>query len=182
MLKLSRILIGVLLVTSLAGVSNAVNMDVLEKYIENISEALQNHVLDNNPDIDISATDTANIEVNNSFNYVVDGVIYSSASTADVTFSTTAAQAGSTYCKYLVSVDADGVYTITKGLEKSYTGLTKIPALPDGGCPVGYILIATSTNSFTGGTSKLSSANVTDTYYDLVYLTGGSSSIKYDGF
>lgn len=75
-----------------------------------------------------------------------------------------AVQAISTYCYYLVSVDGDGIITVTKGTDNT----AAIPAVPAGQIAIGALKIATDgVTTFTSGTTDLSAAGLTVTYYDM---------------
>ena len=105
-------------------------------------------------------------------NYSIDGVLYTKAITDNIAMTAAAAQADLTTCMYLVSIDAAGAVTITKGEEASTlaiaagTAEAKLPDLPDAQCALGAFKIVLSGGTFTSGTTDLSGTGVTDTFYD----------------
>lgn len=112
--------------------------------------------------------------VGTGFDYVIDGFSYNSAAQANVALTACAVQAVSTTCLYLLSIDADGTITTTKGTEVATADLTagtavlKWPELPADEAPIGAIKIATNASTtFTAGTTLTTAAGITDTYYNL---------------
>jgi len=107
--------------------------------------------------------------------YCIDGTLYHCADADNIPMTTCAVQAALTICLYLVSLDTSGDMTITKGIEQLTADLTagthtlEWPTAPVDQCPIAAFKIATGTaTTFTSGTTDLSAALVTDTYYDLV--------------
>lgn len=100
--------------------------------------------------------------------YCINGRNYSKAATDNITITAGAVQAVSTFCKYLVSVNAAGAVTTTKGEDAATAALALVPELPDDNAPLGYFQVETSgAGTFTAGTTALDAAHVTDTYVDL---------------
>jgi len=100
--------------------------------------------------------------------FVIDGKIYTKAATDNITVTAGAEQAVSTFCKYLVSIIADGTVTVTKGTDAATSALALLPALPASSAPLGYVEIETdASTTFTAGTTNFSAAGITDTYVDL---------------
>jgi hypothetical protein len=106
--------------------------------------------------------------------YAINGIVYHKADAADaLAMTAAAAQADLTTCIYLVCLDSSGTLSTVKGtavLTAHLTGgdaVLEWPEVPDNKCAIGAVKIATSGGTFTAGTTELSAAAVTDTYYDL---------------
>lgn len=100
--------------------------------------------------------------------YCVNGLMYSKAITDNITITTGAEQAISTFCKYLVSINAAGTVVTTKGEDAATAALALLPDLPADSAPVGYFQVATNgATTFTAGTTALDAAGITDTYQDV---------------
>lgn len=105
-------------------------------------------------------------QIANAIDYCIDGVLYAKAAEDDVAFSSGhAEQADGTTRYYLVQIDAAGTLSTVQGEEDG-----EIPDPSDDNCPVGAIKVVTDGGTFTPGTTDLSDAAVTDTYYDLAVL------------
>jgi len=88
----------------------------------------------------------------------------SKAITDNIAMTACAEQAAETFCYYLVSINAAGTVTVTKGTDDTYS----LPATPSGSVPIGAFKIVTAAaTTFTSGTTDLSAAGITDTYYDI---------------
>lgn len=104
--------------------------------------------------------------------YVINGIAYHLADDATVAMSAMSVQAASTSCLYLVQLDSSGNLTTKKGTEQLTASLgdnlsLQWPAPDDDKCPIGGFKVAlNSSTTFTGGTTDLDAAGVTDTYYD----------------
>jgi len=100
--------------------------------------------------------------------YCVNGLMYTKAITDNITITAGAEQAVSTFCKYLVSINAAGTVVVTKGNDGTTAALALLPDLPADSAPVGYFQVATnSSTTFTAGTTALDAAGITDTYQGL---------------
>ena len=100
--------------------------------------------------------------------YCVNGLMYTKAITDNIVVTACSVQAISTFAKYLVSIEADGTVTTTKGADAATAALALLPDLPADSAPVGYFQVATSgAGTFTAGTTALDAAQVTDTYQDV---------------
>lgn len=114
------------------------------------------------PLVVIGSGDAKKIKTTNTFEYCIDGVSYTKATTETV-FTDVTVQAISTTKYYLLSIDAAGTFLITNGAVGG-----DLPALPANHCAVGYVRVVTdATGTFVPGTDDLSDAAVTDTYYNL---------------
>lgn len=121
-------------------------------------------------------TDAATIKTAATAQYQIGGQRYTKAATDNIAVTATAEQAISTFCMYLVSVVANGDVTVTKGTELG-TDAAVLPALPANSAPIGAFKIATDgVTTFTGGTTDLGAAGITDTYYDLAYVNSGADA------
>ena len=104
--------------------------------------------------------------------FCIDGKLYHKADTDDCILFTGLTQAANTTCAYFVCLNASGTVSVVQSDEVDatlYAGGDVVIPLPDIGsdvCPIGYILL-TVTAAFTGATTELSAATVTDTYVDL---------------
>lgn len=108
--------------------------------------------------------------------YAIDGILYHKAEADDSIAFTGLTQADDTTCLYLVCLNASGTVSVVQGTAVSTAALTAGTAVlewPQPGptvCPIGAIKIANDGAAFTGGTTALSAATVTDTYYDLMTI------------
>lgn len=121
-------------------------------------------------------TNATTIKTTNAVTYTIGGQLYTKAATDNIAFTATAQQAVSTFCLYLVSINAAGTVAMTKGTELG-TDTAVLPALPASSAPLGSIKVATDgATTFTGGTTDLGAAGITDTYVDLAYVNTGTSA------
>lgn len=121
-------------------------------------------------------TNSATIKTVNILQYAIDGQRYTKAATDNIAVTATAQQAVSTFCLYLVSINAGGTVTTTKGTELG-TDTAVLPALPASSAPVGWFKVATNgATTFTGGTTDLSAAGITATFADLQYVNSGADA------
>lgn len=98
-------------------------------------------------------------------NYCINGVNYVVAATNDLFVHTNlTVQAANSTKYYLLTLNAAGAGTITQGTSSA------LPAVPAGGCPVGYLKIVTGAATFTPATTNHDAANVTTTYVNLSCL------------
>ena len=104
--------------------------------------------------------------------FVIDGIAYYLADDATQAMTAMAVQAVSTSCLYLVMFDSSGTMSTKKGVERATADLGATASLqwpqPDADkCPIGGFKVAVnSSGTFTGGTTDLDDATITDTYYD----------------
>jgi hypothetical protein len=100
--------------------------------------------------------------------FTINGRIYTKAATDNITITAGAVQPISTFCKYLVSIIADGTVAVTKGNDGTTAALALVADLPADSAPLGWFQIATNgSTTFTAGTTSLAAAGITDTYADL---------------
>lgn len=122
----------------------------------------------------IGTTATKVKTTTNTVQYCIDGQIYEKSATDDLfVFSDVTVQPVSTTCFYALCLDASGTATIVNGtpvLTASITAGTEFayfPEVPDSVCVIGGVKVDTdSTHTFTPGTTALSAAGITDTYYN----------------
>lgn len=112
--------------------------------------------------------------------YMIDGLMYSLAASADKATGAAAEQAVSTTALYLLGVNAAGSITVVKSDEVLTALLTNDvesidwPVMTAGYVPFGAIKIVTnSSTTFTLGTTALNASGVTATYYDIGQLPAG---------
>jgi hypothetical protein len=121
-------------------------------------------------------TNAHTIKTTSTVPFVIGGVFYSYTATDNIAITACAQQAVSTYCLYLVSINAAGTVTTTKGTAVA-TDTAVLPALPAASAPLGYYKIATdSSHTYTAGTTDHSAAGITATYADLMSVSGGAST------
>lgn len=165
---------------------NGINQEDLYNFLSNTRDGIMNGCY-GDAGLAISATDTANILTTSTVSYTIDGVWYSCVSSADIDISvvfngTPAAQAVATYAKYLLSVNAAGTFAVTKGNEGGSAADAKLPRTPDDSAVLGYYQVLTgAATTYTPGTTKLSAANITDTYVDLRAPNSGKSAVSLTG-
>lgn len=105
--------------------------------------------------------------------YTIDGVFYTKAITDNIAMTALAEQADLTGCLYLVQIDTAGTVSLKKGVERLTVDLDENraslewPRPDENRCPIGGFRVDTSGGTFTSGTTDLSDAAVTDTYFDL---------------
>lgn len=110
--------------------------------------------------------------------FCIGGVLYHKADTDNVAMTACAQQAANTTCLYTVSINSSLTVTMTKGTEILTADLgdgnsnISWPAVPAGECVLGGIKIVLGATTFTSGSTDLSAANVTATYYDFFALPG----------
>jgi hypothetical protein len=107
--------------------------------------------------------------------FAIDGYAYHLADSASTAMSATSVQAVSTSCLYLVELDSSGTLTTKKGTEvltSKLTAGTDVLHWPNPSadkCPIGGFKVAlNASTTFTGATTDLDAAGVTDTYYDFI--------------
>ena len=115
----------------------------------------------------VIGTTTTKIKTAVALKYCINGLMYSKAATDNIVITACAEQALATFAKYLVSINAAGTVTTTKGADAATAVLALLPDLPAASAPVGYFQINTDgTTTFTAGTTDLTS-DATDTYQDV---------------
>lgn len=121
-------------------------------------------------------TNAGTLKTTNATTFRIAGVNYTKAATDNITMTAATQQAVSTYCLYLVSINASGTVAITKGTEVA-TDTAVLPALPASSAPLGYIKIVTDgSTTFTSGTTDLGAAGITETFVDLGVALGATDA------
>lgn len=111
---------------------------------------------------------TTKIKTATALPFTINGLAYSKGATDNITIDAGAEQPISTFCKYLVSVIADGTVAVTKGNDAATAVLALLPDMPAISAPIGYFQVATNgSTTFTAGTTALDAGGITDTYVDL---------------
>lgn len=114
-------------------------------------------------------TNANTIKTVNAIHYRIGGQAYIKAATDNIAMTAAAAQAANTTAYYLISIDAAGTVTITKGTD----GSTTLPDCPAANAPIGVMKIALSGGAtFTSGTTDLGATNVTETWAHINYMPG----------
>lgn len=94
--------------------------------------------------------------------YCIDGIMYHKAITNDCfAHSNVTVQPVSTTKYYMLCINSSGTGSIVQGND------AKLPPIPAGVCPVGYLKIVTAAATFTPGTDDHDKALVTVTYVNL---------------
>jgi len=108
-------------------------------------------------------------------NYAINGILYVKADTDNMDLTAAAAQAVSTSCIYLITLNAAGTLASVKGDEVLTADITAEkealtwPEPAEDTCPIGAIRVDTNASTtFTAGTTDLGAGGITDTYYDLM--------------
>ena len=121
-------------------------------------------------------TNANTIQIATAVDFVIDGVIYTKAITDNIAMTACAEQAVSTYCMYLVTLNASGTLKITKGTELA-TDTAVLPSKPASEAVIGAFKIATDgSTTFTSGTTDLGAVGITATYYDLMFANTGADA------
>lgn len=136
----------------------------------------------------IAAGTTTTLTIANAISYAIAGKAYSKGATSNIATPTTDAVTGSAFpalsanqgAVVLVGLDASGNLKAAQGPSQALdaTGAfivaPQFPAVPDGFCPVGYVVLkagATLSGTFTFGSSNLSSVTgMTYSFTSLITL------------
>lgn len=156
--------------------SNVVTMANEIKSDANTNRSLGRTVCLDFADIDINTVNGKYFETNNTVDYVIDNVLYQKAAviTGEFTAGHTAL-ANNQRCKFLITLNSAGTMSTEQGTVVASTADASLPAIPSGGCPIGYIQVTTGSAVFTPGTTDLGASNVTDVYVELMNVDSGSS-------
>lgn len=124
-------------------------------------------------------TNATTIKTTAAVDYMINGLMYSKAATDNIAFTATASQADLTTCLYLVTINAAGTVTVTKGEEVTTATAQFVPwpTVPSDSAVLGAIKVATSGAVFVGGTTDLGAGTVTDTYYNLCTIPAYTLSV-----
>ncbi|MBI4695582.1 MAG: hypothetical protein HY749_16315 [Gammaproteobacteria bacterium] len=116
--------------------------------------------------------------------YAIYGYAYHKADTDNIAMNALAVQAVATKCLYCIQADTGGTVTLVKGDEVLTADLSAgktvlhwpLPAA--GQCALGFLKVETdATHTFTSGTTDLSAAGITATFYDVMGIpTAGLQS------
>ena len=115
-------------------------------------------------------TNANTIKTTNAVDYSIGGRLYTKAATDNIAMTALAVQAALTDCMYLVLIDSAGAVSLVKGVEVANGAGAYLPANPSPTTKavMGAFKIATAAaTTFTSGTTDLSAAGITDTFYDL---------------
>lgn len=113
-------------------------------------------------------TNANTIKTVQAIDYLISGLLYSKAATDNIAMTAAAVQAAGTTAVYLITIDVNGTVTITKGDQATIGQGTvlKWPAAPAASAVIGGFKLKNTTNPFTSGTTDLSAAGVTATFYN----------------
>lgn len=124
----------------------------------------------------IGSTSKKEVKIASTINYLHNGV-FKAKTTAEVAFTATthdiAANASSVQeAVYLLSLIADGTPTVTMGTIATGSGAAKLPDVPTGKTPVGYVRVAVAAGAtkFDATSDDLDAAHLTVTYVNLGFL------------
>jgi len=123
-------------------------------------------------------TNKHHIDLDAAVDFCIDGVLKHVAITADCfTHTDVTVQPAYTTKAYLCCFDASGTALVVAGNActtdsglvniTSNTGVAKLPPVPAGYCPIGYVKVVTANTTFTPGTSDHDKAACTFTFVDL---------------
>lgn len=120
-------------------------------------------------------TSKPTVKIANTVTFLIAGV-FKSKTTADTAFTATThditALAGSVQeAVYLVSLNASGTVTLTKGTTATGAGTALVPATPTGNAVVGHVRVAVDAGAtdFDASSDDLDAAHLTVTYTDLAH-------------
>lgn len=106
--------------------------------------------------------------------FAINGYAYHLADADNIAMTACAVQPDLYTCLYAIDVDSAGTLTITKGTQVLTANLTggqavlAEPAFVADQARVGLMKIVTSGGTFTSGTTDLSAAGITATFYDTI--------------
>lgn len=112
-------------------------------------------------------TNAATIKIVNTVVYTSDGVFKSKGATDNIAIPAGTTVADGFYCKWLVSLQADGTPVVTQGEQAASAALALLPDTPAGETPIGYFQILTAAATYVPGTTDNGAGTVTDTYGDI---------------
>lgn len=94
--------------------------------------------------------------------YNLSGIEY--AATDNIIVTACTQQSSPSFCYYLVSINAAGKITTTKGVDNTYA----LPSLPSGSVAIGAFLINTDPyTAFIAGTTSFTATGITSNFYDI---------------
>jgi hypothetical protein len=104
--------------------------------------------------------------------FAINGYAYHKADTDNIAMTALAVQAADTTCLYGVWIDSAGTVSMTKSTEvaSAAVGVSAVLKLPDDvadKCLLGLMKVVTVAVTFTNGTTDLSAAGITATFYDV---------------
>lgn len=108
-------------------------------------------------------TGSATLKTTNDIVYFLYNNQYTKVATDNIAMTACVAQAATSFCYYLVSVNASGTVRTTKGTDNTYA----LPATPSGNIAIGAFKIVAVATVFTSGTTDLSAAGITATFFDI---------------
>ena len=113
-------------------------------------------------------TNANTIKTTAAVDYVINNLVYTKAITDNIAVTANSVQADLTTCMYLVTIDAAGTVTTTKGTEQKTNSEQPLtwPTIPANSAVLGAIKVVNSGGTFTAGSTDLGAATVTDTYYN----------------
>jgi hypothetical protein len=117
-------------------------------------------------------TNAGTIKTVQAIDFMIGELLYSKAITDNIAVTAGAVQAAGTTAIYLISINSSGTVTTTKGGEQvTGSGLAMLwPSIPANNAVIGALKVANATNPFTAGTTDLSAAGVTATFYNLMTM------------
>lgn len=115
-------------------------------------------------------TNAATIKTSAAIDYMIGELLYSKAATDNIALTACAVQAAGKTAIYSLFIDSAGNITTVKGTEQTTGSGEPLTwaAQPANSSMIGAIKVVNTTNPFTAGTTDLSAAGVTATYYNLM--------------
>jgi hypothetical protein len=118
-------------------------------------------------------TNANTIKTVQAIDFMIGEQLYSKAVTDNIAMTAAAQQAALTSCMYLITINSSGTVKVTKGTEQvTGSGQPLLwPTVPANEAVIGAIKIATAAaTTFTSGSTDLSAAGITATYYNYMAL------------
>ena len=122
-------------------------------------------------------TNSGTFQTARAVSYMIDGQMYYKAATDNIAFTANGIQADSKYRRYLVLIDSSGTVSTVAGTAADTAAAAKWPAVTADRAVLGGVLIRTNGAAFTPGTTDLSAAGITDTWYDFGILPMDDSGV-----
>ncbi len=157
--------------------AEGMNAQSLMSLLDELNDSLNNRPL-TDPGLVIGSSSAATVKIANTTKFLIDGV-FKSKTTAEITFTAgddiTADASTIQEAIYVLSLDASGAGTLTKGATASGSGNAVLPEyndLPESEAVIGYVRVAVDAGStdFDAGSDDLSAAHLTDTFVSLGYI------------
>ena len=118
-------------------------------------------------------TNAATVKTSNTATYICNGIQCSKGGTDNIAVPAGTVVPISSFCKFLVSLNAAGTFTVTQGVPAATAALALLPDCPALNTPVFYFQTATDDDTFTPGTDSTDTEGITTTFVDLGCMPDG---------